>query len=115
MEIFTDVSTIVDAASVTEAPKDGMYVHGMCIEGAQWDQKKQCIAESTPNVLHPAMPVLVVRGVIYDSVDKSEIFECPLYVTAQRGPTFTFIATLRTADPINRWVLAGVALLMSDD
>jgi dynein heavy chain len=92
-----------------------MYIHGLCMEGAQWDGKKQCIVASTPKELHPVMPVLVVRGVIYGTVDKGRIFECPLYITSRRGGTFTFVATLATVDPVNRWVLAGVALLMSDD
>jgi len=115
MEIWTDVSAITEPSDVKVPPEDGMYIHGMCMEGAQWDLKKLCIVESAPKVLHPAMPVLVVRGVLYGSVDKGEIFECPLYVTSKRGATFIFIATLRTVDPANRWVLAGVALLMSDD
>ena len=40
------------------------------------------------------------------------IFNCPVYITEYRGPTYTFIATLNTEVGAAPWVLAGVALLM---
>ena len=115
MEIWTDVSENIDSSELLLNATDGMYIHGMCMEGAQWDIRKACVVASTPKVLHPQMPTLVVRGVAYGAMSKDGIYECPIYITAMRGGTFTFVATLRSVDPINRWVLAGVALLMSDD
>merc|ERR1711918_324126 len=32
-----------------------------------------------------------------------------------RGPTYVFAGTLKTSDKVNKWVLAGVCLLMNDD
>merc|ERR1712054_267668 len=52
---------------------------------------------------------------MYMDVDLTGIFECPIYVTTKRGATFTCVATLKSADRINKWVLAGVAIMMSDD
>ena len=46
---------------------------------------------------------------------QSGIFDCPVYITTMRGATFTFNATLKSLDPVNKWVLAGVAIMMSDD
>ena len=43
---------------------------------------------------------------------EKEIYNCPVYLTEYRGPTFVFIATLRTQVGPAPWVLAGVALLM---
>ena len=83
--------------------------------GARWDTKRNAIADSNPKELHPQLPVINIRAVTYDNVNKKGIFDCPVYITTQRGGTFTFIATLRTSDPINKWVLAGVAIVMSDD
>ncbi|KAJ0389235.1 hypothetical protein ATCC90586_011039 [Pythium insidiosum] len=40
------------------------------------------------------------------------VYECPVYKTQQRGPTFVFVAQLRSKHPAAKWVLAGVALLM---
>jgi len=115
MEVWTDILQQMDPATYTGYPEDGMYIHGCCMEGARWDSKRSVIADSNPKELHPVLPVINVRAVVYGSVDKTGIFECPTFITTLRGGTFTFIATLKTNDPINKWVLAGVAMMMSDD
>jgi len=116
MYIWTDITTKMDADTEVDAyPEDGMYIHGMCMEGARWDMKKGVVAESFPKDLHPQLPVVNVRGIMYEKVDLTGVFECPVYITTKRGAVFTFVATLKSADPVNKWVLAGVAIMMSDD
>ena len=41
-----------------------------------------------------------------------DLYQCPVYKTPQRGPTYVFTAALKTKLAANKWVLAGVALLM---
>ena len=77
--------------------------------------KKNAIGDSFSKDLHPVMPVLHLQGMVYENVNKDGYFDCPVYITTQRGGTFTFTATLRTLDPINKWVLRGVALMMQWD
>lgn len=115
MEVWTDITATMDPTTLDSYAEDGMYIHGCCMEGARWDSKKNCVAESLPKELHPPMPVINVRGIVYDLVDKNAIFDCPVYITTMRGATFTFVATLKTLEPVNKWVLAGVAIMMSDD
>jgi len=115
MEVWTDITTIMDASTIDRPAEDGMYIHGCCMEGARWDAKKGCVAESLPKDLHPPMPVINVRGIVYDLVDKTGIFDCPVYITTMRGATFTFVSTLKSVETVNKWVLAGVAIMMSDD
>lgn len=115
MEVWTDIPGSSDLESFSEPPEDGAYIHGLCMEGARWEVKKNCITDSHSKDLYPVMPVMQVRGIVTDEVDKNGIFDCPIYITTQRGPTFTFVATLRTQDPVNKWVLAGVALIMQWD
>ena len=43
------------------------------------------------------------------------IYDCPVYSTTFRGPTYTFLVTLRTLEPTQTWTLAGVALVMEDE
>merc|ERR1711918_57056 len=114
-DIYTDMTAEMNPAMMTSPSDDGMYIHGLFMEGARWDMKKGVIAESLPKELHPMLPVINVRAVTYDNIDKTGIFDCPVYVTTQRGGTFTFIATLKTSEPVNKWVLAGVAMMMSED
>ena len=45
-------------------------------------------------------------------VSDEQYYQCPVYMTAQRGSTFVFAAQLTTVVPAAKWVLAGVALLM---
>lgn len=115
MEVWTDVMTTTDHTTFEAYPDEGSYIHGCCMEGARWDMKKNVLADSLPKELHPTMPVMLVRGVLYDKVDKTGIFECPVFITTARGINFTFASTLRTNDPVNKWILAGVAIMMSDD
>lgn len=45
-------------------------------------------------------------------------YDCPVYVTKQRGPTFVFKANLKMEDesvPFHKWILAGVSLVMAAD
>lgn len=46
------------------------------------------------------------------------MYECPVYVTTMRGPTYVFTAGLKMesddSDP-NKWILAGCALLMAPE
>ena len=78
--------------------------------------------ESKLKQLLPALPVVYIRAVPVEpqweptSVGfvrhDPKVYDCPLYTTTFRGPTYVFLATLRTKDPVHKWVLAGVAIIM---
>ena len=42
-------------------------------------------------------------------------YECPVYVTTFRGPTYVFLATLKTLVPASKWIMAGCALVLQED
>lgn len=46
-----------------------------------------------------------------DKVDKN-IYICPTYCVPTRRPYFVFAAQLRTKAPADKWVLAGVAMIL---
>jgi dynein heavy chain len=85
------------------------------MEGARWDKATNVIAESRPKELHPPMPVMHVMGVTQDQVVTQGVYQCPVYSTTIRGPTFTFPAPLRTDKPAHKWILAAVCLLFQPD
>ncbi|KAL4716976.1 hypothetical protein ACJJTC_012787 [Scirpophaga incertulas] len=101
--------TILDCRS---ASKDGAFVHGLLMEGARWDVQAGVITESKMKDLFPAMPVINVRAIIQDKQDLRNLYECPVYKTRTRGPTYVWTFGLKTKDKPSRWTLAGVALLL---
>lgn len=67
------------------------------------------------------MPVIHVEGVTAEELESrrsssgNQYYDCPVYTTTIRGPTFTFAAPLRTVKPAWAWTLAGVCLVMQPD
>jgi dynein heavy chain len=45
----------------------------------------------------------------------NDVYDCPVYSTTFRGPTYVVLATLKSVDPTWKWVLAGVAIIMQED
>jgi len=94
------------------APREGAYVHGLFMEGARWDVASGSIMDSKLKELHPMMPVIFIKAMTQDKQDTRNIYECPVYKTRQRGPTFVWTFNLKTKEKPNKWILAGVALLL---
>ena len=140
--IDTHMTTMMDASAVEDYPADGAFVHGLFIEGARFASKDEdgalldpyveggaeCagyLAESHLKELLPPVPVMYVKAVEINPAweptsvgylrHEEGLYECPLYYTTMRGPTYVTLATLRSRDPTTRWVLAGVALIMQED
>lgn len=68
--------------------------------------------------LHPKMPVINVISVKTQDLKVVGQYQCPVYVTSMRGPTYVFLSNMsmesEDSDP-NKWILSGTCLLMSDD
>ena len=68
--------------------------------------------------LHPILPVMHVTSIRLSEQPKIGYYECPTYVTSMRGPTFVTTSMLKMESDesdANKWILAGVALLMSPE
>ena len=94
-------------------PREGAYVHGLFMEGARWDTQTGMIAESRLKELTPGMPVMFIRAIPVDKQETKNVYECPVYKTRQRGPTYVWTFFLKTKESPAKWTLAGVALLLS--
>lgn len=83
------------------------------------------LADSKLKELLPALPVVYIKAVTvkpgwtptsvgYLRGDPGT-YECPVYITTFRGPTYVFLATLKSKQDPKKWTLAGVAVIMSED
>ena len=95
------------------APREGAYVHGLFMEGARWDTPTGMIQESLLKELTPSMPVIYIKAITVDKKETKGVYECPVYRTRQRGPTFVWTFNLKTKERPQKWILAGVCLLCS--
>ncbi|XP_077869744.1 dynein beta chain, ciliary-like [Saccoglossus kowalevskii] len=94
------------------APREGSYVHGLYMEGARWDTQTGMLAEARLKELTPAMPVIFIRAITVDKMETRNIYECPVYKTKMRGPTYVWTFNLKSKEKPNKWTLGGVALLL---
>jgi dynein heavy chain, axonemal len=121
-------------------PEDGIFIHGLLMEGARWSDEEESaeyvtniagtacaghLTESRLKQLLTPLPLIYVKAVVVQHEWSPQsvgylrrnptLYECPVYLTSARGNTFVFLSTLFTTDPVHRWILAGVALLMQSD
>lgn len=83
------------------------------------------LADSRLKELLAPMPLVYVRAVevkpnwVASSVgylrNEPGVYECPVYTTTFRGPTYIFLTTLTSKDPVEKWILAGVAIVTQTD
>jgi len=110
-----------DVADITSQPAKGVYIHGLFMEGAGWEDGKGedegYITDSKMKDLHPYMPIANVYSVHIDEMDWFAMYHCPVFATSLRGATFIMQGNVRMDPDDNevRWILAGAALLTQDD
>lgn len=52
------------------------------------------------------------QAIPQDKQDLRNVYECPVYKTRTRGPTYVWTFNLKTKEKAAKWTLAGVALLL---
>ena len=97
---------------VTAPPREGAYIHGMYMEGASWDIQNGHIAQSGLKELHSAMPVMYIKAILQEKLETRNTYDCPVYKTRLRGPTYVWTFNLKTKDKAAKWIVGGAALLL---
>ena len=111
LEIQTEV-TKKGKEEIEGPSRDGAYISGLHMQGARWDFNGGFVDRSKPREMFCPMPVINCKAVPTEKLETKNIYNCPVYKTESRGPTFVFMAQLKTKSPASRWILAGVALIM---
>lgn len=70
------------------------------------------IADSKLKELFPVMPVIFIKAITQDKQELRNMYDCPVYKTRMRGPTFVWTFNLKTKEKATKWTLAGVAILL---
>lgn len=78
----------------------------------RWDTQLNSIADSKLKELFPVVPVIFIKAITQDKQDLRNMYDCPVYKTRMRGPTFVWTFNLKSKETPLKWTLAGVAILL---
>lgn len=113
-QLITDV--LRKPLSELTVPRDGAHIHGFFVEGARWDEKSSSLRESRLKELYPPMPVIHARAALADGKTDPTLYQAPVFLTRMRADLeLVQMFNIKSRDPPSKWILAGVALLLSDD
>lgn len=118
MKFMTEVTTKTSTEQITEPAPLGVYISGLCMEGARWEKDEGSVMDSKPGELHPVMPIIQVVPVTSENYNLDGYYLCPVYTNMQRANVYSAQVsefTLRTNEDPYKWILASVALLLQDE
>ncbi|XP_067841426.1 dynein axonemal heavy chain 8-like [Heptranchias perlo] len=93
-------------------PQEGVYIHGLYLDGAGWDRRNARLTESTAKVLFTVLPVIYIFAINSTAPKDPKLYICPVYKKPQRTDlTFITAICLKTLQPPDHWILRGAALL----
>ena len=58
---------------------------------------------------HISIPL---QAIPVDRVDTRNMYECPVYKTKLRGPTYVWTFNIKSKEKAAKWIMGGVALLL---
>merc|ERR1711881_111091 len=114
--LHNDVTTKMKE-EISSPPNEGVYIHGLFIDGAGWDRKNCKLIESVPKVLFVNLPVVHVyainSAIVSPASMQKDTYRCPVYKKPCRTD-LTFISAFFLkcgAFKDSHWILRGVCLL----
>jgi len=126
MIYHTDVTGMANKEHVRAPAGEGIFVHGLYLDGGAWSKSEKIMVEQEPKKLFQLLPVLLVSANIQSAQVKvnREMFgshgqyEAPVYkYKARTDRFFVFFVNIRCTPAKNGvfWGLRGVALLCNTE
>ncbi|KZC10625.1 Dynein heavy chain 5, axonemal [Dufourea novaeangliae] len=110
--VLQNLITRFNKEDIKNQPQEGVYVHGLFLEGASLDRKTGKLVESKPKVLYEQMPVIYIYSINTTAGKDPKLYECPIYRKPQRTDTkYVGSIDFETDHNPRHWTLRGVALL----
>jgi len=119
---------VLDTDTCQQAPVDGVYVHGLFLDGARWDRERGVLAEQLPKVLFESLPLIWLLPNKVEEIEKEmrevQTYTCPVYKTSERkgslsttGHSTNYVLAIRLPTDMHQshWVKRGCALLCALD
>ncbi|KAJ2947929.1 hypothetical protein O0L34_g9722 [Tuta absoluta] len=104
--------TKFNVEEIRSPPLEGVYVHGMFLDGASWDRRNMRLCESTLKVLYTAVPVTHIYAINSVAPKDPKLYTCPVYKKPIRtGLMFITPLWLPSIKSPDHWILRGVAIL----
>ncbi|EDO35603.1 predicted protein [Nematostella vectensis] len=97
---------------ITTPPAEGVYVHGLFLDGAGWDRRGCKLVEPPAKVLFTPVPVIHIYAINSTGGRDNRLYQCPIYKKPRRTDlTYIACVDLKTNQNPDHWILRGVALL----
>ena len=121
----TEVTAFETAEKVKKGPAEGVFVHGLFMDGAAWSKSAGAIVESEPKKLFASLPVMLVTAntLKLETVDRKREhgamgpYEAPCYKYPCRGDRYLiFKAALPCGEQTPaHWGLWGLSLVAATE
>lgn len=113
---------------LSKQPEDGIYIYGLYLDGARWNQEVQAVDEQLPNQLYCYMPhihLIPIENTKFNA--PLERYHCPVYRTSERQGTlsttghstnfvlYIHLPLINDSHNSAHWIKRGVAMLTQLD
>merc|ERR1711865_397786 len=108
-----------DPTEIEGPPEEGIYLHGLFMDGAAWDYQEEVISDQEFGTMYVRAPVINFVPV-QNRVPEEGRYLCPLYKTSVRAGTlsttghstnYVLYIELPTNEHANYWILRGAGML----